>query len=178
MFENIKENDVYRFNPNEEYRKNHFEWRHCFEGLFHVTKDKNGDFVLNDTFWSHVKDTEWKHDWESDKKWKIEEAVKNGEFKFVCNMNDIVPISYHNIKYYNQKDLFRLTNQHGCAPSCVHFFRNKDSKRDIDVIIEKIEEKISDAEYSLKSAENNIIRYKEMLDKVKSGELDIDKIYI
>ena len=120
----MKRNDVYKFQYKKETLDAYPNWnfRHCFEGLLVVIENKNGSITLGDTFW------EFNGTGSYGKKFTPEEAEKVGILTYYCNLDDLKEISKHDIKYYNDKDLFRITRQHGCSDSCVRHFISKDAK--------------------------------------------------
>ena len=46
--------------------------------------ERNGEFYLRDTYWN---------DDNSGKKFTLDEALRQGELKFKCNLDDIIGIS-------------------------------------------------------------------------------------
>ena len=121
---------------------------HCGEGLAIVKKDKDGKLCLIDTYWG-IGDSDG---------YVFYPDNPVIDIKYYTNLDEIKVSSNDTDKYYNEKDVFVLTSQHGY---CTHKYIRKGAKRDKDVIKKSIKKDI----VGLK----NEIRYKlsEIEDKKK-----------
>ena len=162
----LKENDVYKFRYNAEYREKLFEPYHAFEGQFIVLKNRNNELVLVDTFWGLEFD-------QYNDVFTLEEAQKKGELRFICNLDEVEKIREYKLDYYDDKDTFILTEQSGCRK---YYYKKKDAEKSAEKMENVIKEKIEDKKERIKWAKNDIERLEEKLEKVKNGE--IDDVYI
>ena len=161
-------NDVFSFRYNEEEARKRFEPYHCFDGQFIVKQRENGELYLMDTYWASKYDG-FRH--RSDCKWKtIEDAQKQGELTFRCNLDEVEEIREHELQYYDDEDLFNLSYQHDCYE---FYVKRKGAERSIDKMLQSIKHKIEDAEYRKKSAEWDIERYTETLAKIEGGDTTV-----
>ena len=66
--------------------------------------------------------------------------------------------------------MFNLSYQHGCYE---FYVKRKGAERSLDKMLQSIKHKIEDAEYRKKSAERDIERHTETLNKIKSGDTSV-----
>lgn len=161
---NIKLSDVYRFRYSEEFLKNKvFDFHWCFDGQLVVKENKNG-LYLQDTYWgfdSFANDG---------RKFTLEEALEKGTLTFVCNLDDVEKCTVDSFCYYSDDDLFDLSYQSGCYKKyCI----KKGAKKSAEKMKAVLTGKIENTEYDIKWATSNLERYKEKLQEVENGNLDI-----
>ena len=167
MIKEIKENNIYDFRYNAEYVENHFEPYHCFEGQLIVLKNRKDELVLVDTFWGFGFD-------QYNDVFTLEEAQQKGKLSFICNLDEVEKCEKWELKYYDDKDTFCLTEQSGCRR---YYYKRKDAKKSVKKIKKMIKRKIEKSERKIKYAKSSIKSSKEKLKKIESGE-DINNIYI
>ena len=155
----IKLNDVYKFRYHEEVRnKKAFDLYWCFDGQLVVKENKNG-LYLEDTYWSS-----------DSRKFTLEEALKDGILTFVCNLDDVVECGEYDTQFYADEDIFNLSHQKGCYKKyCVR----KDVNRSTEKMKFVLAEKIKSEERKIQWATSDLKRYKEKLQEVENGNLDI-----
>lgn len=154
----IKLGDVYRFSYNAKYEIEIFMPYHCFDGILFVKQKSDGSLYLEDTYWGSGSDN---------RIFTLEKALEQGTLTFICNINDIELCYEHDYKYYDSSDLFNLSHQHGC---CKRFFKRKGAVRSSKIMEENLKKQIEERKHDIKSAEYDIERYMEYLDKLKSGD--------
>lgn len=141
----LKENDVYRwkYNDNREYIS-----YHCKECLAVVKKDIKGKLYLADTYWGIGNNT------------GVIFYPGNTDIiiEYYTNLDEIQSCDYDVEKYYNKKDIFVLTRQHGCCKSCVYKYIKKGAKRDKKVMEKYLKNSITklenDIRYELRKIED------------------------
>ncbi len=165
--EKIKENDVFHFRYNQktiDARGGDWQVRHCFEGTLvaRLTADKK--ILLVDTFWGIKGDgvsgsqTEWR---------------KKGTLQFYVNLNDIELIKDYETVYYNNEDLYILSEQHACVPSCIHNFKRKGVERSNKKMLETINEKIREEKKKIDWAVDSLQRLAVDKMKIENGDLTV-----
>jgi len=129
----IKLNDVYKFRYHEEVRnKKAFDSYWCFDGKLIVKENKDG-LYLQDTYLNSG----------DDRRFTLNEALKQGILTFICNLDDVEEIGEYNIQYYNDEDVFDLSTQKGCRKKyCI----KKGTKRSAEKMKSVLNEKIEDSE--------------------------------
>ena len=156
----IKLNDVYRFRYNEDWiKKNDPYW--CFDGQLIVKQRQNGKLYLEDTYWWGGGES---------KTFTLEQALEKGTLTFVCNLDDVKEIKEYYTQYYSDDDIFDLSYQHGCYK---RFYIKKDAKHSPEKMKTVLEEKIAEEEHKIEWATNSLKRYKEKLQKLENGDLDV-----
>lgn len=140
---------------------------HCFEGLLIVMKDSKGSWKLVDCFWG-IKRLD-------NSQWSLEEAEKLFDLKWYCNLGD-VERSDGAEKYYDDKDVFFLHEQHSCVPSCRYTYVRKGAKRSQEKMLSVIREKVAKEKRNIEYAAQNIELYSKEEQRIINGELD--KIYL
>lgn len=164
MKNSIKEGDIYKLHL---YPKDGCIDYHCFEGLLIAKLDKNNQILLHDMYWN-INGTGEFH-----KIFTPEKAEMSGKLEYYCNINDIEPIEPYETCYYDDKDIFLLTEQHACVPSCKHYFKSKNATRSKDKMLSVLNNRISniclEIAYLLQEKDdcNNKI------DVINKGNLDI-----
>lgn len=159
----LKLNDYYNFRYNEAETKRIFEPYHCFDGKLIVKENYKKEFILVDTYWSSS----------DNRTFTLERALNEGTLEFVCNLDDVEEIKQYDLIYYADEDLFNLSYQHGCYK---RYAKRKGAVRSREKMLRIIKERISEAEYKLRSAQNSIEQLNKVFEEVKEG--DINKIYI
>lgn len=169
----LKENDVYRFEYNEEQYKKHESWflNHCFDGQLVVKKNRDGELYLMDTYWGFA-------DCGENHRFTLEKALQKGNLEFICNLDDVISCSKYDYKYYDKKDIFDLSYQHHCYEQ---YMRKKDAKRLKDVMLDyiyyKIKENKDELEYKMRSVSLENAKLEEICKKIDQGE-DLNKIIL
>ena len=158
------EGDIYRINYTKKMMEKIFDPKHCFEGLGIVVKANRGNLVLADTFWGIGKS--------NGKIFNKEDVGTIIDIKFIINMNDLEPIQDYDTDYYSDEDLFILTEQHGCVPSCVYYYKRKGCVRSADKMRSSILKEISNNESTIEFSKSNIRTLKEQLSKLETGNID------
>ena len=151
----MKENDVYKWWYNNK-QKNTFMMYHCKECLAVVKKDKDGKLYLADTYWG-VGDNSGAVFYPNNPKIDIEYYTNLDEIELFCVCPE---------KYYNKKDIFILTRQHGCYDSCVYKYIRKGAKRDKKVMEKYIKDSITELESGIRYKLSAIENKKELLTKL------------
>ena len=146
----MKENDVYKWR----YKNN--KSMHCREGLAVVKKDKDGKLYLTDTFWS-VGDNSGYIFYPDNPKIDLECYTNLDEIELSGDDAD---------KYYNEKDVFVLTRQHGCCNSCVYKYIRKGAKRSKEVMEKYIKDSITELENNIRYELSKIENKKRLLSKL------------
>lgn len=164
----IKPRDVFKFRYSEEYRKEaEKRWysgylSHCFEGTL-VAREYDGDIRLVDTFWGIGGDG---------KSFSEKEAREIGELTFYVNLDDIEKMEEHQKDYYDSVDVFTITKQHACVPSCIAYFKKKGAKKSaakmLEVINEKMREKRKDIQYDIDALERMSVQRA----KIENGDTE------
>ena len=149
----IKEGDVFKFHYSQEYRAEaEKKWysgylSHCFEGIL-IARSTDTGLRLVDTFWGIGGDG---------KSFSEKDAREIGELTFYVNLDEIEKINERDTEYYDDKDIFRISNQHACVPSCVQYFKRKGAVKSatkmLEVINEKMRDKRKDIQYAIDSLE-------------------------
>ena len=154
----MKENDVYKWWYNNT-RKDTFMMYHCKERLAVVKKDNNGKLYLADTYWGIENNTG---------------AVfypDNSEIdiEYYTNLDEIEIENCCPERYYNKKEIFVLTRQHGCCNSCVYKYIRKGAKRDKKVMEKYIKDSITVLESGIRYELSAIENKKELLAKLNEN---------
>lgn len=159
----LKLNDYYTFRYNEIETKRIFEPYHCFDGKLIVKENHKKELILVDTYWLSS----------DNRTFTLERALNEGTLEFVCNLDDIEEIKQYELIYYADEDLFNLSYQHGCYK---RYAKRKGALRSREKMLRIIKERISEAEYKLRSAQSSIEQLNKVYKEVEDG--DINKIYI
>lgn len=158
----LKQGDVFHANWKER------EWgdqkSHCFEGLFIVKEDEEGEKWFVDTFWGVNK-------WDN-KKWKYTDAIRTFNLEYYVNVNEIEPISEYLTDEYEDVDLFALHDQHSCAPSCRYLFVRKGAKKSPTKKIKALEEEIRENKSKIEWAVRNIEQVTTTIEKIRTSGLE------
>src|SRR3990172_12020854 len=135
---NIKENDVFHANWKVREWGDQKDW--CFEGLL-VAKKIDGKMMFIDTYWGVGRF--------DNKSWNYTDLRKLFNFSYYCNIDDLEKIGSYDVDYYDDKDIYRLHDQHSCSESCNYYFIKKGTKRSKTKMIEVLEEKINEAKRNI-----------------------------
>ena len=128
----LKIDDVYRFRYNAAERERlGYSASHCFEGMLCVRETPEG-LILVDTYWGINGNL--------GRRLTLEKALKLGELTFSFNFNEVEPIREDDQVYYNDDDLFTVSEQHACVPRCVHWYKRKDAIRSKSKMLRIIDE--------------------------------------
>ena len=128
---------------------------HCKERLAVVKKGPRG-FYLADTYWG-IGDSSGTIFYPDDTEIDIEYYTNLDEIELFCVCPE---------KYYNKKDIFILTRQHGCYDSCVYKYIRKGAKRDKKVMEKHIKNSIAELENKIQYKLRAIETKKELLEKL------------
>lgn len=163
--EKIKENDIYRFSYSLEYKDKakHFDPYHCFDGQLVAKKDKEtGEITLVDTYWSfggndsrYAKPKEWR---------------EKGTLTFFLNLDEVEKAEEWERMYYNEKDFYNLSYQHGCYKK---FAKRKGAKRDKGVMLDSLQEALKKAKYDADYAIRRVEEYSTKIAQVQNGDTTI-----
>lgn len=159
----LKLNDYYIFKYNEFEVKRIFDPYHCFDGRLIVKENHKKELILVDTYWLSS----------DNRTFTLERALNEGTLKFVCNLDEVEEIKQYDLIYYADEDLFNLSYQDGCYK---RYAKRKGAVRSREKMLRIIKERISEAEYKLRSAQNSIEQLNKIFEEVKQG--DLNKIYI
>jgi len=157
----MKENDVFRFRYKAEAEKKFtLDPYHCFDGQLVVKKNRDGNFILRDTYWSS-----------SDGRcFTPEEAEKEGTLTFVCNLDDVRNIEEWETDYYADEDVYNLSQQHGCYK---YYTVKKCAQKSQGKMLQVVRSKIKDEEYSISSSINRIEFLSRQAQKIESGDINV-----
>lgn len=156
----MKNNDVYRFQYNDEQRKKIFMSDHCFDGQL-VFRDG----MLYDTYWGlDLRGLDGRC-------FTPEEAVQHGELTFVCNLDEVAKVSEHAYPQYADEDSFNLSHQHGCYK---YFAVRKGAKKSVAkqlaILDERVKRAKEEAGSAMRAAFNCIERSHEQAVRLAAGE--------
>jgi superfamily II helicase len=157
----IKLNDVYSFQFNEEYIKTHFEPYHCFDGQL-IVKNYNGELRLKDTYYS------------TSKYFTLEELQSVGTLTFKCNLNDVETCRESDKMYYAKEDIINLSYQRGCYK---WFVKKKGAKRVKEVMLKEIGERMETINRKIKYSLDDYAKLYHLRELIEQGG-DLDKIHI
>lgn len=149
----MKENDVYKWRYKSDTKDISY---HCKECLAVVKKDNDGKLYLADTYWG-VGNNTGAIFYSDDLRIDIE---------YYTNLDEITLCGVGADRYYNHKDIFVLTRQHGCCKSCVYKYIKKGAKRDKEVMEKHIKNSITELENSIRYELDDIKSKKELLEKL------------
>ena len=163
----MKVNDVYKIKYTDKYKKTqspHKDFSHCFEGFAVVKMSNDEEMVLYDTFWGIGR--------RGGKSFKLGDIGIKIDIEYYCNLDEVEKASSDDEAYYDDKDLYIITDQHGCVPRCVHYFKTIGANKSIEKMKKSIESKILNLESTIKSSQYKIDRQKLYLKQLDSGDLD------
>jgi len=162
LLKNIKEKDVFHFHPKE--YSEIANW--CRENLFIAKKDDKGKIYFYDTYWglgcggdSHT--------------YTFAEANELGKLEYYCNLNEVEVIGQHKIEYFDEKDIFRLHDQHACVESCNYYFVRKGAKRSKEKMLQVLNEKLEKAKHEIEWQVARVDEYSAKKKEVELGNLEI-----
>ena len=158
---NIKEKDVFHFRPKDcgEFAN----W--CRENLFIARKDEKGKIYFTDTYWGYGEG--------ENKRYTFQEANKLGSLEYRFNLSEVEEIKDYQRVYYNDEDIYHLTNQHACSSGCINYFIKKGTPRNPKKMLDVIDKKISTARHEIDNAVRDIEQLAEKKTKLEAGDLTI-----
>jgi len=159
----IKENDVFLVRWKAREWDDQKDW--CFEGSLVAQKNDEGEFIFYDTFWGIGR-----HD---NKSWKFTEMMKTFNVEYYCNLNELEKISHYECDYYDDKDIFRLSDQHGCMESCVYHYIKKGTQKSKEKILSVLGENMRKAKNELENSGRDIENIATKIKDVENGNLSI-----
>lgn len=157
---NIVEGDVFDVS----WKESSYMDDHCFEATLIANIDE-GKMMFVDTYWG-INGLD-------NKSWDYTKMNKLFNFKFYCNLNDLKKIEEYDREYYDDKDLFRLTNQHACVPSCIDHYIKKGSKRSSKKMLKVLDEKIDKAKREIKYNTDRVGEYSAKKQEIINGNKEI-----
>lgn len=165
----LKVNDIFKVSYSEEYRKSHSgDLNHCFEGLARVAESHNG-FILCDTFWGL---------WDGSGRTFSEDQIgKDINITFYCNLDEIEQIAHYEADFFDEKDVFCITRQHGCMESCKSFFKRRGAERSRDKMETIVRTKISKIRQELDSKTYDLVLLGKKLLEVETAQ-DLNQLYV
>jgi len=152
----LNEGDVYGFRYSE---VRSFDPSWCFDGQLVCRKDREGNLYLEDTYWNS-----------NGICFTLEKALKEGKLTFRFNLNEVEETNKDCVLYYDPKDIFNFSHQHGCY---VSWRIKKGAKKSKEVMLNSINEKITEAYRKLASVVRDIELLSEKKTKVDGGNLSI-----
>lgn len=165
----IREGDFFRFYYKPEYREEvEKKWysgylRHCFEGILHARKIEN-ELKLVDTFWGLSGDG---------RIFSEKEAKEQGTLEFVFNIGDVEKISERDLLYYSDNDLFTVSEQHACVPSCVFNFKRKGAEKSNEKMLKTVNDQIREQHKKVEYAVDELKRLAVKKEKIENGDMDV-----
>lgn len=138
----MKVGDVFRFHYFERAKYS----GHCFDGQL-VVMERYGGLVLCDTYWGFNRCDQ------DTKRFTPEQAEREGELTFVCNLGDVEEIKDYEAPLYADGDTFNLSHQHGCYRK---WAKRKGARRDRAAILRNAQEKLADARRKAQSAMHSV----------------------
>lgn len=160
----IKKNDVYRFSYSPKKEQGWDSRTHCFEGYL-VAREVGDDLKLIDTYWGVYGDGRILS------REKIDQEVKKGgSFEFYFNLDEVEKIEEYEEKYFDSKDIVRISEQHACVPRCVFYFKKIGAVRSKHRMLEEIDEQIRQKTHTIEFQTSMIQRLKETREKVEAGD--------
>lgn len=154
----IHEGDVFYFSYKPEVREKLSYPDHCFDGQL-VAKKYDGEIVLVDTYWGS-----------GDRHFTIGEAEKKGKLTFRFNVGEVETTNEDVERYYKKEDWFNFSHQHGCYKQ---FVIRKGAKKDKEIMLTSINEKLREKHEKIKSLSWDIHRLGEDKAKIEAGNLTI-----
>lgn len=158
----IKVGDIYDFRYNQAERDRlSFSAHHCFEGMLHAQLI-NGSIMLVDTYWGIKGDG---------RVFTPSEARQQGTLTFYVNLSEIESIKEHECLYYDDNDLYRISEQHACVPSCVHHFKRKGAERSNKKMLAVVNEQMREERKKIDWAVDKLQRLAITKEKIEGGDL-------
>lgn len=162
----IRKNDVfkvwYKTNKEELYPGS---LRHCFEGTLVAIEDDKEGLIFVDTYWG-IGDRQGKE-------FTFSEMMQKFEVNYYCNLDDLEPSKEDVIKYYDNKDVYTISRQHACVPSCIYYFIRKGSSRSKDKMLSMVNEQIQKAKKEIEYAVREVEMLSEKKEKINSGDVNV-----
>ena len=155
----INEGDVFNFSYKPEIREKMSYPDHCFDGQLVARKNSDGEIVLIDTYWGS-----------SDRHFTIGEAEEKGILTFRFNIGEVENTNEDVERYYKKEDWFNFSHQHGCYK---RFVVRKGAKKDKEIMLNAIGEKLREKHEKIKSLSWDIQRLGEDKARIEAGDLTI-----
>ena len=155
----INVGDVYKFQYSKEYAGKKFDPHWCFDGQLVAQKYHEDKILLIDTYWGSGSDRNYG---------TYEEWEKKGELTFYCNLNDTEKADESCRNYYKPEDILNVSHQHNCYKD---IRIRKGAKRDKDVMLETVNEKIREAHRDLEYKARAVEQLSATRAKIETGDL-------
>lgn len=165
----MKLNDIYRWHYSAERLKKLRDGNNggttywCQSQIAICQKWHDGRLVLADTYW-HRPESYLKED-----------SIKNGKviIEYIGNLDELERTNEDCYNYYKREDIIdiRCSNNGNYG-----VYIKKGAKRDLEVTREYIKYELEKKEYKAKSAADDVIRYKKVLEELTEDNLD--KVWI
>lgn len=153
----ISEGDVFRFAYHHREEGRDYSW--CFDGQLVATKDRFGNIFLRDTYWSDGRE------------FGPTEAEQKGTLTFLFNLNDVRGIHDYETRYYDAKDVFDFSHQHGCYR---RFVVKKDAMKSRETMLVNISAEIVKTEREIQWASDSLARLLEKKKRIEDGDVNVD----
>lgn len=161
MTQKIKNNDVFHFIPKD--NSEFANWTR--ENLFVAKIGEDGKIILVDTYCGIGR--------LDNKQYSLSEARKLGKLEYYCNLDEIEKIEEYKTKYYDDKDIFILHDQHACADSCIYYFVRKGAEKDKEKMLETVNELLNKAKREIEYQTRNVEEYSAKKQQIENGNLEI-----
>jgi hypothetical protein len=159
----IRPGDVFAFKyhmrPGDTYTDRYW----CFDGQL-VADMHNGEIILVDTYWG---------DSGSNRRFTQEEAKAQGTLTLVCNMDEVEPIK-DGVYYYDEKDVFDLSHQHGCYK---RLMKRKGAPRSRDAMLAHLRGKMQEAKRKVELAVHDVEFLAVNIHVVQEAD-DLEKVWV
>ena len=155
----IKINDLFEFRYDAEIAKEMFSPYHCFDGQLVVKEREGGELYLEDTYWTT-----------QNKCFTLKEALEVGKLTFICNLDEVETVHKMQFVYYEDKDTFDLSTQHGYSKK---YAIKKDAKRSKTKMLKVVNDKIEESKREISSLKRAIELANVNLEEIKTGNLEI-----
>ena len=169
-FTRIKHNDIFRFQWSPKKEHGWDSRYHCFQGTLRADRKrkKDGELCLIDTYWGiHGNGRVLTPV-------QISNEISNGgSFKYYCNLDEVDLIDDFDVCYYKNEDIYTISSQNACHPSCINHFLRRGATRDAQTMINYIKGEIENSQNDIRYAENNIRILTEKLHEVESGNVEV-----
>ena len=160
----IRAGDVFSFSYHSTGEQGWDSRTHCFEGTL-IAQEVDDRMILVDTYWG-IGDT-------SGRRFSLEDAEKQGTLTFRFSLNDVEPIQEWEREYYADDDIFRISRQHACIPSCVAWYKRTGVQRSRDKILDVLRQKIHEQRREIECAVGRIERLAGVQAKVEAGDTNV-----
>lgn len=162
----MKSGDVYRFTWKDQARPGQDPYW-CFDGQL-VAVPHNGGLLLVDTYWGFGE-----VGGETGKTFTLERAFEIGNLEFVCNLGDLEPAQRHEVRYYDEADLFDLSYQHRCY---FKLMKRKGAKKSREAMYRALAQDRKEADDALRAAIHKL-EWVARTRQVVEDASDVEKLY-